>query len=759
VVPNDYLFANNDFVDVTSPGLNGKPLGKESSWYIGSEKIDVVSSKLFQSKFIPGKSQRHSFGMGNKRIWVRVKLDNPSHHAQVLYIFDSQNTADELTIYHGNSVIGSLSKQDSLAERIIKVEVPAKNKIIIYISRLSYGAQFQSWTYWSSLEELRHEIRASERNLGIILTIFVMSLLFNCMFFFAYRSKFYIYYMIYLVSICFYTAGLWSVIGSPYVFKIIHTFGAIGAIGGGLFSIDFLQLKRNFPKIRILALSLASIYLIPLILTYVAPQYVTVVAITIGAVGSFAALVIALHVFVNKKEVYVLIYIIAYGTFLIGNTLQMLIWGGFLNALADFQKLVFYSAAIENLIMLSAMGYKVYRTEKERIHGSRLLQQEMIANQRKELITSQYVAITKTTQMLIHDIKKPIAIISEYINILEQPASQQKFLAIKNEFANDLKESICFIEELMADILQLKMEESSKADFHSLVSIVDAAWSIVYRKNRHNIVFETNFAHKSQPIFVNKLKFKRVLINLLDNALAATNSGGWIKVKSSLNKFDNKVIINIGNGDGINYIPYDLIRNLFDPFVTAGKEGGTGLGLTVVQKIVNEHEGEVTVKSSKDGGTWFSISLPALNAPELPAVSSQSTLRLAVVEDTLIYHSLWQKSPANFRVDIFDNPKDFWTYSYSHPEYFGQLDCIVTDFYFNGFPGDIAIAFAAKIKRIRPSLPVFLCSEGGRIDLDDFDEKIPKFPDNWMKLAKLIEYHQRKKAGLRTKYTSLDASL
>jgi len=57
---------------------------------------------------------------------------------------------------------------------------------------------------------------------------------------------------------------------------------------------------------------------------------------------------------------------------------------------------------------------------------------------------------------------------------------------------------------------------------------------------------------------------------------------------------------------------------LFQAFVTAGKKGGTGLGLAIVQKIVHEHEGEITYKTQAGQGTTFVIQLPLERVITIP---------------------------------------------------------------------------------------------------------------------------------------------
>ena len=68
------------------------------------------------------------------------------------------------------------------------------------------------------------------------------------------------------------------------------------------------------------------------------------------------------------------------------------------------------------------------------------------------------------------------------------------------------------------------------------------------------------------------------------------------------------------NGHGI---PDSIRGKLFEPFVSQGKENGTGLGLTVVQKIVQDHGGDIAVEKSSPEGTVFRLKLPLTSASEV----------------------------------------------------------------------------------------------------------------------------------------------
>jgi signal transduction histidine kinase len=98
------------------------------------------------------------------------------------------------------------------------------------------------------------------------------------------------------------------------------------------------------------------------------------------------------------------------------------------------------------------------------------------------------------------------------------------------------------------------------------------------------------------------------LYNLLLNACqAATRSAHVPEVTVHLTEVDESICVTIlDNGPGI---PAAVRRTLFDPFVTAGKPNGTGLGLTLARRIAEEHGGSVCLEESNPERTVFTLSL------------------------------------------------------------------------------------------------------------------------------------------------------
>ncbi len=117
-------------------------------------------------------------------------------------------------------------------------------------------------------------------------------------------------------------------------------------------------------------------------------------------------------------------------------------------------------------------------------------------------------------------------------------------------------------------------------------------------------------------------RLEQVLINLIDNAMKYTQPGGRLAVRAG----QQGQIVRIDVSDtGIGLMQHELER-IFERFYRVDKarsrqSGGTGLGLSIVRRIVEAHGGTVTVTSELHKGSTFTVSLPALAAPDEPRAS------------------------------------------------------------------------------------------------------------------------------------------
>jgi signal transduction histidine kinase len=129
-----------------------------------------------------------------------------------------------------------------------------------------------------------------------------------------------------------------------------------------------------------------------------------------------------------------------------------------------------------------------------------------------------------------------------------------------------------------------------------------------------NIETEFDLNETLPKIYIDENQIQQVLVNLITNAVQAMTKNGKLYIASKLDKNENYIEITITDtGKGI---PAEWIPHIFDPFFSTKGEGGTGLGLSVSYGIIQNHKGDITVKSKVGEGTTFTIRLPINNRGE-----------------------------------------------------------------------------------------------------------------------------------------------
>ena len=127
------------------------------------------------------------------------------------------------------------------------------------------------------------------------------------------------------------------------------------------------------------------------------------------------------------------------------------------------------------------------------------------------------------------------------------------------------------------------------------------------RLSRHNVQVLTRLDPDCPSVLADSDQMNQVLINLVMNAVHAMSQGGTLRV--GLERENDRVKLTVSDsGHGI---PKEVVSKIFDPFFSTKEFGkGTGLGLTVVKGIIEEHQGSIAVESEEGKGTTFTIRLP-----------------------------------------------------------------------------------------------------------------------------------------------------
>jgi two-component system nitrogen regulation sensor histidine kinase NtrY len=129
---------------------------------------------------------------------------------------------------------------------------------------------------------------------------------------------------------------------------------------------------------------------------------------------------------------------------------------------------------------------------------------------------------------------------------------------------------------------------------------------VLFQETPKQVHFE--FIPNELPVFnIDREQMKRVMINLIKNSLAAIENGGKIRIRTSYDPTLQTVLLEVSD-DGCG-IPDEDKGRLFEPYFST-KKSGTGLGLTIVNAIISDHNGYIRVRDNKPKGTTFLIELP-----------------------------------------------------------------------------------------------------------------------------------------------------
>ena len=282
-----------------------------------------------------------------------------------------------------------------------------------------------------------------------------------------------------------------------------------------------------------------------------------------------------------------------------------------------FNQILEYGAQYEEIVTLINKSKDSYKEKaltlkfKRRILSIQLTEQGTGKNKNKIILIDDISEITaaqrneawsEVARRLAHEIKNPLTPIQLSAERIDHKFSKQlekKDQTILSDITKTIVNQVDAIKKMVNEFTEYsRSPELTKSE----INLVDLLNELVNLFQKEDLKIKISSRSKKINFTCDEIKIRQVFVNLINNAYEARKEDNSCEIEIRLRKTRHALILNfIDNGTGVN----DDI-NIFEPYVTT-KKTGTGLGLAVVKKIIDEHDGSITIKNNKISGANVEI--------------------------------------------------------------------------------------------------------------------------------------------------------
>lgn len=212
-------------------------------------------------------------------------------------------------------------------------------------------------------------------------------------------------------------------------------------------------------------------------------------------------------------------------------------------------------------------------------------------------------ALGQLSAGIAHEIRNPLTSINTFIDLIPYKLEDEQF---RKDLVTVTKKEINRMNELITQLIDYTKPVIRQPTSFLVNEVIDEIlilFSNQCRKKGINTI--KNMGKLS--VFADRNQIKQVLVNIILNSIESIEGGGEIHISTYKNENEGIIIIK-DNGCGI---PEEHIDRIFQPFFTL-KPHGTGIGLAITKKIVEENKGNISIESHENSGTSVTVSLPVL---------------------------------------------------------------------------------------------------------------------------------------------------
>jgi len=274
------------------------------------------------------------------------------------------------------------------------------------------------------------------------------------------------------------------------------------------------------------------------------------------------------------------------------------------------------------------VGYTV--TPRFDVHGRRVgtiisfkditqIKQMQVEVQRMDRLASMGVLASG----IAHEIRNPLAGIKTIAQTLEEEIEPDDS---KREYVSRIVRQVNRMDDLLKTIFSYAKPRQPERKSHRFQEVIGEVVALLENRMKgQSVDFQETYDTELPPLHVDFYQIQQIFVNLFLNALDAMPNGGVLKLEAhpkvtNLYRVDRRgrslpipnksaLFAEVTLSDTGSGIPEDKLQSIFNPFFTT-KPQGSGLGLSVVYRIITEHDGDIQVESEVNKGTTFRLLLP-----------------------------------------------------------------------------------------------------------------------------------------------------